>query len=47
MPVFETILIALLPVTIGLEIFVFYKQWQDRKNNFKNYRHFMHISLMC
>lgn len=36
-----------LPVTLCFEVFVLYRQWQNRKSAFKNYRHYMHISLVC
>ena len=45
--IFTAILLLLFPVVLALEICLFVKQWNDRKNSLKNYRHFMHISLMC
>ena len=44
---FEGFLIALCPLTLGLEVFMMIRQHLNRKEAFKNYRHFMHVSLIC
>ena len=43
----DVVLGPLFAITILAEILMLFRSWHDRKNAFKNYRHFMHISLLC
>ena len=45
--VLKEILLGLFPVTLLLEVCLFVSQWLDRSESLKNYRYFLHISLMC
>ena len=45
--IFSGLLVAMLPLIIGLVGYVMYKQYQNKQQSFKNYRHIMHISLLC
>ena len=45
--IFKALLLGALPVTLCLEAYLLHRQWKDYKTSFKNYRHYMHISLIC
>ena len=45
--IFGYFLAAMLPATLLLQAYVFRQQLRDKKDTFKNYRHFMHVSMFC
>ena len=45
--IYSGLLVAMLPLIIALVGYVMYKQYEDRQQSFKNYRHIMHTSLLC
>jgi len=43
----SAVLLCLFPVTLLLEVALIIHQCKARKESFKNYRHFLHVSLLC